>query len=152
MAILRTYADTSVFGGCCDTEFQAPSLAFFDLIRSGHARLVITTLTSAELAGAPAAVRAILDTLPDTATEDHDITPEMEELQKEYLKAGVVGAASEADALHVAAATVLGCDAIVSWNFKHIVNLRRIRGFNAVNMLKGYRGIEIRSPAEVIEP
>lgn len=151
MNVLRTYADTSVFGGCCDVEFRAPSIAFFELVRSGSARLIMTTLTTAELASAPAEVRAVLNTLPTSATEDHDISPEMEMLQKAYLKAGVVGSASEADALHVAAATVLACDVIVSWNFKHIVNLRRIRGFNAVNMFNGYRSIEIRSPMEVTE-
>jgi len=38
---------------------------------------------------------------------------------------------------------------VVSWNFKHLVQLRRIRGFHAVNVLRGYPLIEIRSPLEV---
>ena len=42
-------------------------------------------------------------------------------------------------------------DAVVSWNFKHLVQLRRIRGFHAVNVLRGYPLIEIRSPLEVID-
>jgi len=49
----------------------------------------------------------------------------------------------------VAAATVARADAIVSWNFKHIVRLDRIRGFNAVNLMQGYGIITIVSPKEV---
>ena len=40
---------------------------------------------------------------------------------------------------------------IVSWNFKHIVHFDKIKGYNAVNMLKGYQLIDIRSPSEVID-
>ena len=55
------------------------------------------------------------------------------------------------DAGHVAAATVAGADLIVSWNFRHIVHYDKIRAYNAVNLLHGYREIEIRSPLEVID-
>jgi hypothetical protein len=55
------------------------------------------------------------------------------------------------DALHIAAATVLKVDVLVSWNFKHIVNLGKIKLFNAVNMREGYGQLEIRTPKEVIE-
>lgn len=56
---------------------------------------------------------------------------------------------AEDDARHVAAATVAGADVIVSWNFRHIVNRERIRRYNAVNALNGYREIEIYSPQEM---
>lgn len=72
-------------------------------------------------------------------------------MRDEYLEAGVLSASSDADGLHVAAVTVLNVDLIVSWNFKHIVHFARIRGFNAVNRLNGYKEVEIYSPWEVIE-
>jgi len=53
------------------------------------------------------------------------------------------------DALHIAVATVLKVDVLVSWNFKHIVNLNRIKLFNSVNLREGYGILEIRSPKEV---
>jgi hypothetical protein len=62
----------------------------------------------------------------------------------------VVGPGSRSDALHVALSVVSNCDVLVSWNFKHIVNLGRIRLFNAVNLEKGYRPMEIRSPKEIL--
>jgi len=46
---------------------------------------------------------------------------------------------------------VARADAVVSWHFKHLVQLRRIRAFHAVNVLHGYPLIEIRSPLEVID-
>ena len=57
---------------------------------------------------------------------------------------------SAADAEHIAAATVAGVDLMVSWNFKHIVHFDKIRGFEAVNLLQGYKPIRIHSPREVV--
>ena len=54
-----------------------------------------------------------------------------------------------ADAEHIAAATVAGLDVLASWNFRHMVNLRRIRGFNEVNRAMGHAPLDIRSPKEL---
>ena len=67
-----------------------------------------------------------------------------------YLDAGVVGPASGNDALHVAIATVARADVVASWNFKHIVHMDKVRGFNAVNLSEGSPLIDIRSPLELI--
>jgi hypothetical protein len=64
--------------------------------------------------------------------------PEAEALAAEYIRDGAVGKNQRADALHIAIATVARVDVLVSWNFKHIVNLRRIHAFNAVNLKQGY--------------
>jgi hypothetical protein len=50
----------------------------------------------------------------------------------------------------VALASIGRSDVLVSWNFKHIVNLGRIRLFNAVNLEQGYGLVEIRTPKEVL--
>lgn len=55
-----------------------------------------------------------------------------------------------ADAQHIAIATVGRVDVLVSWNFRHIVNLERIHGYHSVNLCKGYPMIEIRTPREVL--
>jgi hypothetical protein len=60
----------------------------------------------------------------------------------------VVGLTSYADCLHIALATINRADFLVSWNFKHIVNVKRIRGYNAINIKKGYKQLEIRSHRE----
>jgi hypothetical protein len=37
----------------------------------------------------------------------------------------------------------------VSWNFRHIVRLDKIRLFNAINVELGYQALSIYSPREV---
>jgi hypothetical protein len=78
------------------------------------------------------------------------ITEEADLLRRNYLLNGIVSSKYESDALHVALATSSMCDAIVSWNFKHIVNMDRIRKYNAVNILLGYNTIGIHTPGEVL--
>ena len=81
-------------------------------------------------------------------TEFIDITDEAVDLANEYIKEKVVGQTSYADCLHIALATINRADFLVSWNFKHIVNIERIRGYNSINIKNGYQLLEIRSPRE----
>ena len=81
-------------------------------------------------------------------TELLEITEEAVELATEYITEKVVGQTSFADCLHIAIATINRADFLVSWNFKHIVNVQRIRGYNSINIKNGYRLLEIRSPRE----
>ena len=77
-------------------------------------------------------------------------TIEAEDLAARYIAEQVVGRSSRDDCLHIAIATLAHADVLVSWNFKHIVNVNRIRGYNGVNMKLGYSQIDIRTPYEVI--
>jgi len=77
-------------------------------------------------------------------------SPESDELRNAYLDARVVGPASSNDAAHIAVATVVGVDMVVSWNFKHIVHSDKIGGYEGVNSLRGYRSPRIYSPREVV--
>ena len=67
-----------------------------------------------------------------------------------YLRADFVSRRFQVDCLHVALATVCRADALISWNFKHIVQYHKIKAFNGVNLVQGYGALDIRSPAEVI--
>jgi hypothetical protein len=40
---------------------------------------------------------------------------------------------------------------LTSWNFKHIVNLDKIRKYNSVNIEQGYKILEIRSPRDILK-
>jgi len=147
---LRAYVDTSVFGGVHDKEFRAPSERFFAAVRGGAFTLLVSEALVVEIASAPQAVQATFEA-HRAHMEALETTAEAASLAEAYLAAKVVPAASRVDALHVALASIAGADAVVSWNFKHLVQLRRIRGFHAVNVLRGYPLIEIRSPLEVID-
>jgi len=52
---------------------------------------------------------------------------------------------------YIAIATILKADLLVSWNFKHIVNIKRIHGYDAVNLINDYQILEIRNPREVFD-
>lgn len=146
----RIYADTSVIGGCLDDEFSEWSNKFMNYVQSGGASLVVSDLTFLELEEAPEEIRAVLDRIPADHRDDVELTRESRDLADAYIAAGVVVASKMLDAQHIAIATVCRVDAVVSWNFKHIVNLDRIHAFNAVNLRGGYPVIEIRTPQEVV--
>lgn len=145
----RVYVDTSVFGGVFDDEFATPSRAFFDMVRSGGVQLVVSALVEDEVARAPSEVSELLDEMLSLADVVRP-TDEAVSLMQAYIAADVLSGRWQDDALHVALATVSGCKLIVSWNFKHIVNYRRIPKYNAVNALNGYAAIAIHSPSEVV--
>jgi predicted nucleic acid-binding protein len=145
---MLVYVDTSVFGGVFDPQFEGASKAFFHRVREGRFEVVVSALVVDELERAPALVRELFDELNPLLVRV--VTADaMYDLRRAYLDAHVVSAKWAADALHVAVATVSGCRAIISWNFKHIVNFRRIPLYNGVNQMQGYGPIAIHSPQEM---
>lgn len=147
----RIYADTSVIGGCLDDEWREPSRRLVERFVAGLDVLVISDITDTELENAPPDVRRITTEIDPRDIEEVRLGPEEVELAREYISQGVIGKSSFADAQHIAlATTVHRVDLLVSWNFKHIVNLDRIHGYNSVNLRRGYPLLEIRTPREVL--
>jgi hypothetical protein len=147
----RLYLDTSVFGGCYEPEFEFWTKILFDRITDGHYKLLLSQLTEVELSKAPQYIQNLLLSIPDRQIEFVKTSPQANILADTYIKENVVGETSRADCLHIALATLNNADILVSWNFKHIVNVNRIRGYNAVNYRHGYRILEIRTPREILE-
>jgi predicted nucleic acid-binding protein len=145
----RIYVDTSVIGGCEDEEFSDSSRRLLARFVAGEAVLVLSDLTLEELADAPESVRRVLDGVSEEHVELATLSEEATTLAASYINAGAIGPGSWADALHIALATTTHVTVLVSWNFRHIVNLSRIRAYNAVNLREGYDLLEIRSPPEV---
>ena len=150
MRIPRIYADTSVIGGCLDVEFSNESSHFIEMVRKGKCVLLLSEIVVAELDKSPAAVQNILLSLPKESLEKVELTDEILELRNEYMKAKILGTKWIDDATHVAAATVARADAIVSWNFKHIVRLDKMKAYNQVNLMNGFGILTIISPKEVL--
>jgi hypothetical protein len=146
---LRVYADTSVYGGVLDEEFAGPSRTFFEQVRAGYFRLVLSPLVRDELGAAPDRVQALFREILPIA-EVADVTEEAVRLHQAYLAAAILVPKWEADALHVALATVSQCRVLVSWNFRQIVNFQKIPLYNGVNLASGYGVLGIHTPQEVI--
>ena len=142
---IRVYADTSVFGGVFDPEFSAPSRQFFDEVDAGLFSLVISPVIEEELEQAPEEIRSFFANYADSA-QTVEICPQAIDLQLQYIELGVVAERSLADALHVAMATVSGCELFTSWKYRDIVHFKKAPKYNAVNMLHSYRPIGIHAP------
>lgn len=149
MRRIRVYCDTSVFGGVLDEEFAAATKRFFDGVKKGRYMILVSPVILDELSRAPRRVQQVLEGLPESSVETPAVSDEARRLGQAYLTAGVLGQASRGHATHVATASVAGADLILSWNFRHIVNYERIQKFNAVNLLNGYRALDVRSPQEL---
>ena len=144
----RIYIDTSVFGGYFDEEFSEHSIPLFDRIKAGEFIILYSIITQDELENAPEKVKQFVKSLETNLTEFIEVTDEAVDLAETYIAEKVVGLTSFADCLHIALATIYHADFLVSWNFKHIVNVERIRGYNSINLKIGYKQLEIRSPRE----
>jgi hypothetical protein len=147
----RIYLDTSVFGGYFDPEFELWTKILFDKIQQGDYRILYSRLTDIELVPAPEKVRTLAKSLPETTFEFIDISDRAIELAQHYINGNVVGKTSMGDCIHIALATIHNADILVSWNFKHIVNINKIRGYNSVNYKLGHKILEIRTPREILE-
>ncbi|MGC4128891.1 MAG: PIN domain protein [Bergeyella sp.] len=146
----RLYFDTSVFGGVYDDEFFEASNLLFEEVIAGRMICVYSELAVTELKNAPEKVRIFFDQLPKENLEFVQVTRDAFELAQKYLDENVVGKTSADDCRHIATATLNKVDYLVSWNFKHIVNVFRIKGYNSVNLKNGHIQLEIRSPKEIV--
>jgi len=147
----RIYLDTSIFGGYFDVEFKVWTKILFDKILQGKYKVLYSKLTDTELSYAPKKVRDLVLIIPENQIEAIEITEKVKELANKYILEKVVGKTSIADCIHIALATVYDADILVSWNFKHIVNVNKIRGYNSINYRFGYKILEIRTPREILD-
>ena len=149
MKIPILYLDTSVIGGYFDDGFKDPTRELWRQMELGRFQFVASTVTVDELADAPRQVRDLwLGTFkPEMIL---DVTEEMENPANAYMAKAILTPKYSDDARHVATCTVARIDYLVSWNFRHLVNVDREKGFNAVNLLQGYPLIRIVNPLELI--
>ena len=146
----RIYIDTSVFGGYFDEQFSKWSIKLFDEFIDGKKIAVISDVGLEELREAPENVMDILDKIPTDFINIVYSNEESQFLANEYIINKAIPPKSSDDALHIAIATISNVDLLVSWNFKHIVNYNRIIKYNAINLMNGYKTLEIRNPMEVL--
>jgi len=146
----RIYIDTSVVGGYFDEEFKEATIKLFDRLNNNEIIFVVSDLLDLELINAPQLVKEHLLKYSADKFQRVELTEEAIKLADTYIAEKVVGKTSLEDCRHIALATIHKVDVLASWNFKHIVNLDRIKGYNSVNLRLGYSMIEIRSPKDLV--
>lgn len=88
--------------------------------------------------------------MPESCVERVAEDNEIYDLRDAYLASHILGERWLDDLTHVATATVYRADAIISWNFKHIVRFDKMKAYNQVNLFNGYGILTIISPMEVM--
>jgi hypothetical protein len=147
MKPMRVYVDTSVFGGFFDAEYSHDTQRFFEGVFAGKVILLLSDTLARELIEAPEQVQDLFARTLSNCGERLPLTAEAIALQEAYVQAGVVTPRYMDDALHVAQASPARSDAIVSWNFRHLVNPTQVRAFNGVNVANGYPLVLIVTPS-----
>ena len=146
----RFYIDTSVVGGYFDLEYKEATIKLFERLENNEIIFVVSELLDLELISAPKRVREQLLKYSEDKFQRVELSEEAILLANMYIENKVVGKTSIVDCRHIALASIHKVDVLVSWNFKHIVNLDRINGYNSVNLKLGYSMIEIRSPKDLV--
>jgi len=154
MKKLKLYLDTSVIShlSAPDTpERMADTLALWEEVKQGKYDILISDITFEELDRCSEPKKSLLNRYINEADFENPVeTSESGELLVSYLQYEVLSARNRDDLRHIALATILACDVIVSWNFKHFVNINTINKVQAVNRLQGYPEIKILPPSMII--
>ena len=152
---MRLYLDTSVIGAMSDDEMPERirvTRALLDSIAEGKHTGIISNIVLEEIDRCHEELKKKLvseiQAVPVLVISENEYSADLLET---YEKEGFIRKGARLDLRHLAVATVSGVDAVVSWNFRDIVNIRTRRAVHAVNLRLGYPLIEIVSPEEVIE-
>lgn len=155
MRKLKVYLDTSVVSYLSQEdapERMKDTLELWKDFVNGKYDIYLSQVTIDEIGKCSEPKRDILfDYLTDIEYTKLEINAEIVELAQKIIDMGILRPKSFDDCQHIAAAVVNNCDCIISWNFKHIVNIKTIRGVRAITNLEGYKGIDIINPSVLLE-
>ncbi len=152
---LKVYLDTSVISHLMQEdvpEKMSETLKLWDMFKEGKYDVCLSTVTLQEIDNCPEPKRTeLFKHLGEIDYTPIEITEDMSEVAQQLIDMGILTQKSYDDCQHIASAVIYGCDCIISWNFKHIVNIKTIRGVRAITNLKGYKPIEILNPTVLLE-
>ncbi|MBT9131555.1 hypothetical protein B9J77_02790 [candidate division NPL-UPA2 bacterium Unc8] len=154
MRKLKLYLDASVwnfFFADDAPEKRDVTRGFFNSIEEDAYEIYISEVVIREINDAPDPKRkTLLDLINKYTPVELEITEEANELTEVYINNGIVPKAKRNDAFHVAIATAFEMDAVITWNYQHLANLRKAELFNGVNLGRGYtKRLEMVTPMEV---
>ena len=152
---LKLYFDTSIFNFAFADDApdkKVITLKLIEEVKTGKYEAYISTVVLREIYEAQKKkAKKLIELLNDLQPFELEFDKECYELAAEYVKRGIMPVKYEDDAFHIAVASVNDLDALISWNFKHIVKLKTKKEVAGTNLLMGYKEIEIYSPWEVVD-
>ncbi|MCM1103291.1 MAG: type II toxin-antitoxin system VapC family toxin [Clostridium sp.] len=154
MRKLKVYLDTSVISYLRqeDTpERMRDTLALWKQFEAGKYDVCLSQVTLDEVGECREPKRTVLfEYLSRVHYTKLEITEEVLKVASQIVDMGILSPKSMDDCQHIATAVVHECDCIISWNFRHIVNIKTIRGVRAVTRLEGYKDIDIMNPSVLL--
>lgn len=155
MKKLKVYLDTSVISHLIQEdvpEKMADTRQLWEMFRNGRYDVYLSTVTLEEIDDCPEPKRGRLyDYLKQIDYTLLRVDDDVSEIATQIIEMGILTKKSYDDCQHIGVAIINECDCIVSWNFKHIVNIKTIRGVRAITNLKGHKPIEILNPSVLLE-
>jgi predicted nucleic acid-binding protein len=151
----KLYLDTSVpsFLFADDSpEKREVTIQFWDILKIGLYNIVISDILLTEISRSEVpSSQQLEDKLSEIILEIVSVNEDIYSLAQKYIDEGIIPQKYQDDALHIALATYNEADALISWNFKHLVNLKTIRGVNGINRMLGFKELEILTPQSWIQ-
>lgn len=155
MRKLKIYLDTSVISHLKQDdvpEKMQDTLTLWSKIKAGEYEVFISDVTLDEIDQCYEPKRTLmleyLDSIEYTVL---NVNEEIYDIAYKFIENNVLTTKSFDDCRHISCALVNECDVIVSWNFKHIVNHRTIKGVKLISAITGYNEVSIYSPTILIE-
>lgn len=150
MRKLRIYLDTSVISHLEQEdvpEKMEQTRKLWEILQKGKYEVVISDLVLAEINECKEPKKSLLqEYVSQINYERVEVTEETEEIANEIINEGILNPKSFDDCLHIASAILNDCNIIVSWNFKHMVNVDTINGVRRITFAKRYNNIDIYAP------
>lgn len=152
---LKIYLDTSVISYLLQDDVPDKmeiTNQLWELFKQKQFELYLSNVTMKEISKCPEPKRSqLIRHLGDIEYTLIEVSDNARDIAEQLVAMKILPPKCYDDCQHIAAAVEYGCDCIVSWNFKHIVNIRTIRGVRAITNLKGYKPIEILNPSVLLE-
>ena len=154
MGKLKVYLDTSVISHLLQEdvpEKMADTRQLWEMFCSNRYDVYLSTVTLEELKGCSEPKQSqLFDYLGQIDYTLIQINDKIEEIALQIIEMGILTKKSYDDCQHIAAAIISECDCIISWNFKHIVNVKTIQGVKAVTTYEGYKDLMIYPPSALL--
>ncbi|MBU4273611.1 MAG: PIN domain-containing protein [Planctomycetes bacterium] len=156
MRKLSIYVETSVWSQALADDapqLRAATEDFLAEAKRGKYDLFISEVVTEEVARASEeTTKRLQELIAEHKPAFLELNEEALLLSLEYLHNGAVPPSKVDDARHVAVAVSNDLDVLVSWNYKHLVNVRRREMFHQISVMNGfYKPLQIVAPPEVTD-
>lgn len=148
---IRIYLDTSVISYLDQKDSplkMQETQEVWEILKSDNYEVVVSSIALVEISEcSKEKVEKLTEYLSEIDYIDYYADKDTEELANLVIQENILKPKSRDDALHIASAILSDSDIILSWNFKHLVNIETINGVRKICFNRNFNKIiDIYSP------